>query len=154
MKFNSTVFERLLFPLHKRVYGQIQETLDATEKKHPGKLQEIIANFEVSAKRDTQTETLRPGNANNAAYPSLDISILFLPTLCPKISTLYKSADFKISARFLESKPSEYTGSHLVVGYYAKKTLHSFIAPLEYLRIGGFCIYWKKKMFHITYVTR
>jgi hypothetical protein len=133
MTFNSTVFERLLFPLHKRVYGQIQEALDTTEKKHPGKLQEILANFEVSAKRDTQTETWVQGKDGNAVYPSLDISILFLPTLCPKMSTLYKSTDFKISVRFIESPPFEYTGSHLVIGYYKQKTLHSFICPLEYL---------------------
>jgi hypothetical protein len=133
MTFNSTVFERLLFPLHKRVYRQIQEALDETERKHPGKLWEILANFEAAAKRDTQTESWIPGKDDNAAYPSLDISILFLPTLCPKISTLYKSTDYKIVARFEEKPPSEYTGSHLVVGYYSKKTLHSFIAPLEYL---------------------
>jgi hypothetical protein len=35
MTFNSTVFERLLFPLHKRVYRQIQEALDETEKNIP-----------------------------------------------------------------------------------------------------------------------
>jgi len=133
MTFNSTVFERLLFPLHKRVYRQIQEALDATEKKHPGKLKEILANFEVAAKRDTQTETWIQGIEDKAAYPTLDISILFLPKLCPKISTLYKSTDYKITVSFQEKSPSEYTGSHLVVGYYLKKTLHSFIVPLEYL---------------------
>ena len=133
MTFNSTVFERLLFPLHKRVYRQIQEALDTIENKHPGKLQEILANFEASAKRDTQTETWVQGSAGNAAYPSLDISILFTPALCPKISTLYKSTDYKIAANFKEIPPSEYTGSHLIVGYYLKKTLHSFIVPIEYL---------------------
>jgi hypothetical protein len=133
MTFNSTVFERLLFPLHKRVYGQIQEALDTTEKKHPGKLQEILANFETAAKRDTQTETWIPGKDDNTTYPSLDISILFQTILCPKISTLYKSTDYKIAVNYKESSPQEYKGSHLVVGYYLKKTLHSFIVPLEYL---------------------
>jgi len=132
MTFNSTVFERLLFPLHKRVYEAIQKALDTIDNKHPGKLQEILDNFEVSAKTDTQTETWRPGNGNKVLYPTLDISIIFQP-LCPKISTLYKSTDFNIEVRFNESPPSEYTGSHLVVGYNAKKTLHTFIAPLEYL---------------------
>jgi hypothetical protein len=133
MTFNPTVFEKLLFPLHRQVYRQIQEALDATEKKHPGKLQEIFANFEESAQRDTQTETRRQGNAGSTAYPSLDISILFLPTICPKISTLYKSTDYKITVNYKEASPSEYTGSHLIAGYYKHKTLHSFIVPLEYL---------------------
>jgi len=87
MTFNSTVFERFLLPLHKRIYGQIQEALDETEKKHPGKLGEILANFEAAAKRDTQTETWIQGKDGNTTYLTLNISILFLPTLCPKIST-------------------------------------------------------------------
>jgi len=133
MTFNSAVFERLLFPLHKRAYRQIQEALDTIENKHPGKLQEILANFEGAAKRDTQTESRIQGKGGSAAYPALDISVLFMPTLCPKISTLYKSADYKIAVSFAEKPPSEYAGSHLIVGYNSKKTLHSFIAPLEYL---------------------
>ena len=133
MTFNSTVFERLLFPLHKRVYRQIQEALDATEKKHPGKLQEILANFEAAAKRDTQTETWMPGKADDAVYPSLDVTILFEPKTNRKISTLYKSADCNVKTGFKENHPSTYKGSHLVLGYYLRNTLHSFIAPLEYL---------------------
>jgi len=132
MIFNHTVFERLLFPLHKRAYGQIQEGIDAIEKKHPGKLREILANFEEAAKTGTQTGTWRPGGASGALYPSLDISIRFF-SLCPKISTLYKSTDYKIAVNYKESPPSEYAGSHLAVGYYVKKTLHSFLIPLEYL---------------------
>ena len=133
MTFNSTVFERLLFPLHKRLYRQIQEALDSIENKHPGKLQEILDNFEVSAKKDTQTETWRQGKADKTFYPSLDISILFMPSISLKISTLYKSTDYKIAVNFSEKPPSEYKGSHLTVGFYLGKTLHSFIAPLEYL---------------------
>jgi hypothetical protein len=133
MTFNYTVFERLLFPLHKRAYRQIQEALDSIENKHPGKLQEILTNFEVSAKRDTQTETWIKGKADNTVYPSLDISILFTPSNRLKISTLYKSTDYKIAVNFTEKPPSDYKGSHLVVGYYLGNTLHSFIAPLEYM---------------------
>jgi hypothetical protein len=133
MTFNSTVFEKLLFPLHKRVYVELQDALDSIEKKHLGKLQEILANFEVSAIKDTQTETLIQGKDVNSTYPSLDISILFMPTLCPRISTLYKSTDYKIAVNYKEASPSEYTGSHLIVGYYKQKTLNSFIVPLEYL---------------------
>jgi len=130
MIFNSRVFERLLFPLHKRAYKQIQDALDAMEKKHPGKLQEILDNFNVSAKRDTQTESRIPGNA---VFPSLNISILFMPSDDRKISTLYKSTDYKIEIRYEEKPPSGYTGSHLITGFFQGKTLHSFIVPIEYL---------------------
>jgi hypothetical protein len=133
MTFNSTVFERLLFPLHKRVYGEIQEALDTIEKKHPGKLQEIFANFKVSARSDTQTETWRQGNANNVTYPSLNITILFEPEANQKISTLYKSTEYKIAISFKEQLPYMYKGSHLIVGYNVRNTLNSFIVPLEYL---------------------
>jgi len=133
MTFNPTVLERLLFPLHKRVYKQIQEAIDTINNKHPGKLEEIIANFKKAAKTDTQTETWVPGNAGNTTYPSLDISILFLPKLLRKITTLYKFTDYKMAVSFTEKSPSEYTGSHLIVGYHSGKTLHSFIIPLEYL---------------------
>jgi hypothetical protein len=45
LTFSSTVFERLLFPLHKRVYKAIQDALDGIENKHPGKLWEILDNL-------------------------------------------------------------------------------------------------------------
>ncbi|MDR2596362.1 MAG: hypothetical protein LBC76_03465, partial [Treponema sp.] len=59
--------------------------------------------------------------------------ILFFPELCPRISTLYKCTDFKLAVDFKESSPSKFKGSHLIVGYYKEKTLHSYIVPLEYL---------------------
>jgi hypothetical protein len=133
MKFNPAVFERLLFPLNNRVYRQIQEALDTIEEKHPGKLREILANFEVSAHSDTQTETWMPGKAGDAAYPSVDVSILFQGSAELKISMLHKSTDYKIVFNYDEKPPSQYKGSHLVVGFYQKKVLNTFIIPLEYL---------------------
>jgi hypothetical protein len=110
MTFDSTVFERLLFPLHKRAYRHIQEALVPIENKHPGKLQEILTNFEGASKRDTQMETWVKGKADNTVYPSLDISIFFTPSNCLKISTLYKSTDYKIAVNYTEKPPSEYIG--------------------------------------------
>ena len=133
MKFHSNVFERLLFPLNKRVYGQIQETLDTIEEKHPDKLKEILANFETASRSDTQSKTQRPGKAEEVKYPSLDISILFMPQEELKISMLQKSTAYKISANYDEVKPSKYTGSHLIISFKQKMIMHSFIAPLEYL---------------------
>ena len=116
MKFNPTVFERLLFPLHKRVYRQIQETLDIIEKKHPGNLKEIIANFKVSAKSDTQTEIWRPGKTEEVKYPSIDVSILFEKSVEQKIPMLHKSTAYKIAFDYKEKPSSEFKGSHLVIG--------------------------------------
>jgi hypothetical protein len=133
MTFNPEVFERLLFPLSKRVYRRVQETLDAIEGKHPGGLRQILTDFEVSARSDTQTPVNRPGGAGETKYPSLDISVLFGPQAGSKISLLHKSADCKIAFDYEEKPPSEYGGSHLVVGFYHGKTLHTYITPLEYL---------------------
>jgi hypothetical protein len=133
MTFNPEVFERLLFPLNKRVYRQVRETLITVEEKHPGGLRQILSDFEVSAKSDTQTPVNRLGGAEEAKYPSLDISVLFGPQGEPKISSLHKSTDYKISFDYEEKPPSEYGGSHLVVGFYHGNTLNTFITPLEYL---------------------
>jgi len=93
-------------------------------------MREVLDNFEVSAKRDTQTETpIRGGTV----FSSLNISVLFIPKGFPKLSSLYKSTDYKIAVSFEKKPPSKYTGSHLIAGYYHNKTLHSFIVPLEYL---------------------
>jgi len=132
MTFNHTVFERLLFPLNKLVYRQIQNAIDKIDREHTGKLQEIIDNFQISANRDTQTETLVHGK-RNITFPTLNISVNFIPTEGLKISNLNKSVEYKIMVKYEENMPSEYTGSHLVVGYYQGETLHSFIVPLEYL---------------------
>ena len=133
MTFNPTVFERLLFPLNKRVYRQIQDTVDIIEKKHPGQFQRILDDFAIAARSDTQTATWRPGRADEVRYPSLDISILFDPTTEYKISLLHKSTDCKIEFKFDEKPPTQFTGSHLVVGFYRNMTLHAFIVPLEYV---------------------
>ena len=133
MTFNPTVFERLLFPLNKRVYRQIQETIDIFEDKHPGKLQQIVNNFENAACSDTQTPVWRPGKESETKYPSIDVSIVYEPILNPKISVLHKVINFKIGFDYEEKLPSEYKGSHLVVGFYHGKRLNSFIVPLEYL---------------------
>jgi len=133
MKFNPTVFERLLFPLNSRVYKQIQDTLDAIEEKHPGSLKRIVAVFEAYAsKSDTQTETRRPGKAETASYPSVNVSVLFASTADLKISTLHKSKDYKIVSDYDERAPPLYNGSHLTLGFYQDGILRSFTAPLEY----------------------
>jgi hypothetical protein len=133
MTFNSAVFERLLFPLHRRVYRDIQEKLDEVERKHPGLLKRIIADFSGAARSDTQTATWRPGKADEAAYPSLDISIVYNPTFDHKISWLHKARDYQIIFYCEEKPPSRFTGSHLSLGFYRNKILNAFIVPLEYL---------------------
>ena len=133
MKFSPVVFEKLLFPLHKQVYRQIQETLDIIEEKHPGKLEEIITNFEICACTDTQTETKRSGKAEDAKYPSLDITVLYTQSEEIKLSMLQKSTTYKISFNYDEVNPTKYKGNHLSLGFFQGKVLHSFIIPLEYL---------------------
>ena len=133
MKFNQTVFERLLFPLHNRVYKEIQETVDITNEKHPGKLNEILKNYKESSNSDTQTSIWRSGKAEDVTYPSLDIYIRYEPKNELKISSLHKSADYKIAADYQENSPAKYRGNHLTVGFYKNKVLNSFIVPLEYL---------------------
>jgi len=46
---------------------------------------------------------------------------------------LHKSTAYKISFDYDEKPPSQYKGSHLSLGYYKNKVLHSIIVPLEYL---------------------
>ena len=133
MKFNPMVFERLLFPLNKRVYQQLQDTLIIIDKEHPGKLEEIIKNFEIAAWSDTQTPIWKPGKEDEIKYPSLDVTIILEPKFNPKISMLHKATDFKIGFDYKEKLPSEYAGSHLVVGFFYEKRLNSYIVPLEYL---------------------
>jgi len=105
MKFNPTIFERLLFPLHKRAYRQIQDALDAIDKKHPGQLQRVLADFKESAHSDTQTATWRPGKAGDFVYPTLDIAIFFDKSADYKLSTLHKSTDYKIAVSYDEKPP-------------------------------------------------
>jgi hypothetical protein len=133
MKFITDVFERLLFPLHQQVYRAIQKTLDDVDGKYPGLLQRILANFNEAAHSDTQTVTWMPGNADEAVYPSLDISIMFNPSVDHKISSLYKATDYHILFDYEEKPPASFTGSHLTIGFFRNKTLSTFIIPLEYL---------------------
>ena len=133
MKFNSTVFERLLFPLHKRAYRQIQDALDAIDRKHPEQLQRALANFKEAALSDTQTVTWRPGKADEFAYPTFDIAILFNKPADYKLSTLHKSTDYKIAVYYDEKPPANYTGNHLQLGFFRGNVLNVFIVPLEYL---------------------
>jgi len=133
MKFNPAVFEKLLFPLHRQAYRQIQEALEKIDEKYPGKLQEILVNFKVSAGTDTQTKTRRKGREEDNVYPSIDISIFYQQSIEIKLSILHKSTDYKIVLDYEEKPPSQYKGSHLTLGFYQEKVLHSFIVPLEYL---------------------
>jgi hypothetical protein len=118
MTFNPTVFERLLFPLNRRVYRQVQEALDTIEEKHPGKLRQILEGFGEAARSDTQTPVWRPGKAGDAAYPSLDVSITFGQKPGLKIATLRKSTGYEVRSYYKENPPSEFRGSHLVVGFH------------------------------------
>jgi hypothetical protein len=49
MRFRSTVFEKLLFPLHNKAYLQIQACFEDIEKKHSGTLAGILANYQNSS---------------------------------------------------------------------------------------------------------
>jgi len=133
MTFNSTVFERLLFPLNNQVYRQIQDALDKVDRERPGQLQRILAQFGNAAHSDTQTPTWMPGKADETAYPSLDITVFFDCPSGGKLSTLRKSTGCKIGLIYDEKPAAKFAGSHLSVGFYNRETLNTFITPLEYL---------------------
>jgi hypothetical protein len=61
------------------------------------------------------------------------VSIVFGQKSSLKIATLRKSTDYRICIDYEEKPPSEFRGSHLIVGFHQGKTLHSFISPLGYL---------------------
>ena len=133
MKFKPAIFERLLFPLNKRAYRQIQDALDAIDQKHPGQLQRVLADFKEAAQSDTQTATWRLGKADDFVYPTFDIAIFFDKPANYKLSTLHKSTDYKIAVYYDEKPPAKYTGSHLQLGFFRGNVLNAFIVPLEYL---------------------
>ena len=149
MKFNSVVFERLLFSLHKQAYRHIQDALDEVDRKHPQQLQRILADFKEAAQTDTHTATRRAGN-EKLTYPTLDVLISFDKSDDHKLSTLYKSKNYEIAVNYDEKKPSYYTGSHLQLGFFRGNVLNAFIVPLEYflgfneqavLREGSYQLY-------------
>ena len=133
MNFIPAVFEKLLFPLHKRAYRQIQEKLVEIDKTHPGQLQRILEGFGMAALSDTQTSTWMPGKADETMYPTLDIFILFSNKTDQKISSLHKSLDFTISINYDEKTPSRFSGSHLILNYYQNSAPKTYIIPIEYL---------------------
>ena len=133
MNFKPSVLEKLLFPLHKRAYRQIQEKLDEIDQMHPGQLQRILDGFGRAAFSDTQTSTWMPGKADETMYPTLDIFILFSNKTDQKISSLHKSLDFTISINYDEKTPSRFSGSHLVLNYYQNSAPKTYIIPIEYL---------------------
>jgi len=133
MKFKSNVFEKLLFPLHHQIYRQIQSGLDEIDQKHPGQLKRIIELFAKAAKSDTQTAVWAPGKADESFYPSLDILILFSKNAEQKINSLRKSTKCDITFNYNEEKPSQFTGSHLILNFYQRSSPKTFIIPLPYL---------------------
>ncbi|AEF82517.1 hypothetical protein [Leadbettera azotonutricia] len=133
MKFNSSVFEKLLFPLNKKAYGELQKAVDGIDRNNPGKLKEMLENYQNAATESTLKEEWRPGAANQTKYPTLNITIYFDPSTDHKISTLHKASDYRIIVDYEEKTPALYTGNHLVVGFHHKGVLNSFIVPMEYL---------------------
>ena len=133
MNFKPSVLEKLLFPLHKRAYRQIQEKLDEIDQMHPGQLQRILDGFGRAAFSDTQTSTWMPGKADETIYPTLDIFILFSNKTDQKISSLHKSTDYTITINYDEKTPSSFTGSHLILNYYQNSAPKTYIIPMEYL---------------------
>ena len=133
MAFNSSVFERLLFPLHKQVYRKVHDTLQDIDRKYPSLLKQIIACFSKAARSDTQTAVWQSGRADEASYPSLDIFIIFNPRVDHTVSQLHKSADYKVFFDHKDNTPAQFKGSHLLVAFHHNKTLNTFIIPLEYL---------------------
>jgi len=127
------VFEKLLFPLHKRVYREIQNSLDEIDQKHPGQIRQILDNFSKGALLDTQTEVWMLGKAEEALYPSLDIFILYPDRKEQKISSLRKSTDYKITFNYNEQTPDRYSGSHLVLNYFQNSVPKIYIVPLGYI---------------------
>jgi hypothetical protein len=133
MQFKSAVFEKLLFPLHGKAYQQIQACFEDIEKKHPGTLAGILANYRNSSDSSTLQPEWRPGKENEVKYPTINITIKFSPTTDLKMSTLYKSTDFRIEFDYQEKPAPEYQGNHLIVGYYRNGVLNTFIIPVEYV---------------------
>ena len=133
MRFKPAVYEKLLFPLHRQAYRQIQDILDEFDRKRPGQLQRILDGFGKAAFSDTQTSTRMPGKADETFYPTLDIFILFPNKTDQKISSLRKSTDYKISFSSGEKKPSQFTGSHLILIFFQNSAPKTYIIPLEYL---------------------
>jgi len=133
MKFKPNVFEKLLFPLHRQVYREIQKTLDEVDRQHPGQLERIIEGFKKAGKSDTQTEVWMPGKADETLYPSLDIIILFPKKTEHKISSLRKCTDYKITLSYDEQPPDRFSGSHLIMNYYHNSAPKTYIVPLGYL---------------------
>jgi hypothetical protein len=66
---DTVVFERLLFPLSKRVYRHVRETLDTVEKKHPDGLRQILSDFEVSARTGPVTGARPPSGSFTGTTP-------------------------------------------------------------------------------------
>jgi hypothetical protein len=133
LRFKPAVYEKLLFPLHRQAYRQIQDILDEFDRKRPGQLQRILDGFGKAAFSDTQTSTRMPGKADETFYPTLDIFILFPNKTDQKISSLRKSTDYKISFSSGEKKPSQFTGSHLILIFFQNSSPKTYIIPLEYL---------------------
>jgi hypothetical protein len=133
MQLNPAVFEKLLFPLHKSAYRQIQDIFDKIELEHPGKLAQMLTNYRNSSVTGTLQAEWRPGNEENVKYPEIDISIVFDPAESLKMSTLYKSAHYKLTYAYHENPASAYHGNHLVAGFYRNGVLNTFIVPIEYL---------------------
>ena len=133
MKFKSNVFEKLLFPLHHQIYRQIQSGLDEVDQKHPGQLKRIIEIFAKAARLDTKTALWTRGKADESFYPSLDILILFSKSAEQKINSLRKSTKCNITFNYNEEKPSQFTGSHIILNFYQHSVPKTFIIPLPYL---------------------
>jgi hypothetical protein len=133
MQFKSSVFEKLLFPLHKRVYREIQDGFDRMERQRPGQLAEILANYRNSPGSGTLQAERRPGPETTAKYPSVNIAILYSPNASLKLSALAKAADYRIDFDCKEQSAANYRGNHLAVGFYRNGVLNSFIIPVEYL---------------------
>jgi hypothetical protein len=133
MKFKSDVFERLLFPLNRQIYRQIQSALDEIDENHPGQLERVIEIYKKAARSDTQTALWVLGKTDETLYPSLDIFILYSKIQDHKISSLRKSTDYKIIFNYDEKTPFQFTGSHLVLNYYQNSVPKTYIVPLAYL---------------------
>jgi hypothetical protein len=123
------VIEKLLFPLHKKVYVEINKIVEMCILEYPNFIEEMFSNYSLGYKENTKFGI----SINKEQFYKLDIAINYC-------LNKYSLKDIeKISNPIIEIKdmgfktPSEYDGNSFVINIYCIEELYSFSVALEYV---------------------
>jgi len=131
IKIIKSVIEKLLFPLHIKVYEKINKIIEKCLLEHPCFLEEMFYFYNLGYKQNTKYSCL----TNKTKLYKLDIVIEYHMDKYPLIDIEEISNPIiKICDKGFKSlNTNEYDGNSFVINIYYNNKIYSFSIALEYI---------------------